>query len=627
MFSLSKPNKTRILRAEVVALTGILAFASSALPAQTLPPQTPDVPLPIKPLPVPTGVIPLPQGAPSTGLQAPLPTPAQPLPKADSPLSRSPNLRSVEGFLQDRAITLQEAVSISLYTNRDFATAVATLQQARGRTGQARASLSPTVGVQGDLTYFDSATVADFASFAGGGQGANATPPLVITPQFNPTLGASLTLPLDVAGVLHAAVSQTQFQEVAARIDVNRVRNDVVYNVKNSFYNVLRAKAQIAVATDSLNNSLNRLNDANKNYAAGTSPRFDVISAQRDVANSQQDLINARAQLSINLASLKSIMGIGLQTKLRLTDKTAIEYPNGVLPPVLPSPNPSMNSGIRDTIGKANPLDPNIKVPPVETPQPVPAPPINRSEAAPKTPAGTPVPLLPSPSDEVEDDFVLGEEYETLIAEAVKTRPEVLESDARISAARRGIRYARRSQSPSLNLSLSDTYSPNAAGFTRRNVAALTLGVSVPIFDGGLAKARVLEARGIVASAEIDRRRSEDQVQVEVQQAYISLVQARNRVAVANVGLTQALEASRLARVRYNAGVSQQTGISPLLELSSAQSTLTQAQSNQVNALYDYNNSRAQLDRAVGRYAFTGSEPGYPSPHTPFVTGTKSGAK
>ena len=93
-----------------------------------------------------------------------------------------------------------------------------------------------------------------------------------------------MRLPLDVSGTLRAAVSQAQFQEVAARIDVNRVRNDVVYNVKNAFYNVLRAQAQIAVATDLLNNALSRLNDANKNYAAGTAPRFDVISAQRDVA-------------------------------------------------------------------------------------------------------------------------------------------------------------------------------------------------------------------------------------------------------------------------------------------------------------------------------------------------------
>ena len=56
---------------------------------------------------------------------------------------------------------------------------------------------------------------------------------------------------------------------------------------------MVSTNGQVVVATDSLNNALSRLDDANKNYAAGTSPRFDVISAQRDVANAQQDLINA----------------------------------------------------------------------------------------------------------------------------------------------------------------------------------------------------------------------------------------------------------------------------------------------------------------------------------------------
>ena len=46
------------------------------------------------------------------------------------------------------------------------------------------------------------------------------------------------------------------------------------------------------------------------------------------------------------------------------------------------------------------------------------------------------------------------------------------------------------------------------------------------------------------------------------------------------------------------------------MELSNAQISLTQAESNRVNALYDYNVARAQLDHAMGRYAFVGSEPG-----------------
>ena len=156
---------------------------------------------------------------------------------------------------------------------------------------------------------------------------------------------------------------------------------------------------------------------------------------------------------------------------------------------------------------------------------------------------------------------------------------------------------------PRLALRWGYTGSPNAAGFTRSDQLAATLNVSVPIFDGGLSRARVQEARADVATAQTNRRNAEDQVSLEVQQAYIALVQGRDRVQVANVGLSQAREAFRLARVRYNAGVSQQVGISPQLELINAQSTLAQSEANQVNALYDYNVARAQLDKAAGRYS------------------------
>ncbi|HLJ55716.1 MAG TPA: TolC family protein, partial [Chthonomonadaceae bacterium] len=89
--------------------------------------------------------------------------------------------------------------------------------------------------------------------------------------------------------------------------------------------------------------------------------------------------------------------------------------------------------------------------------------------------------------------------------------------------------------------------------------------------------------------------------------------QARDQVAVANQALAQAREAFDLARTRYNAGVATRAGLSPLLEVSDAQAALTLAETNQVNALYDYNQSRGQLDRAIGRYSFVPNGPGFVS--------------
>jgi outer membrane protein TolC len=97
-------------------------------------------------------------------------------------------------------------------------------------------------------------------------------------------------------------------------------------------------------------------------------------------------------------------------------------------------------------------------------------------------------------------------------------------------------------------------------------------------------------------------------VTLDVQNAYYTLIQTRAQVAVANQVLAQAQAAFDLAMIRYNTGVSSRPGVSPIIELSDAQAALTQAEQNQVNALYDYNVAKALLDRGIGRFAFVLSD-------------------
>ena len=551
----------------------------------------------IKPPPVPTGVIPLPQGPPPSGLQASLPDPATAVPTGRQPLAVSPGQEVLAGYLKGRSLTIRDAVALGLAFNRPFAAAVSGLYRAQGRTEEARAALNPTFGLGATLLAYDASNVAHF--------GPNT---ITIQNQFNALFGANATLPIDIGGALHAAVTQSQFQEIAAKIEINRVRNQTVLDIKTAFYNVLRANAQAAVAQDGLSNALARLNTAQKNYAAGTSPRFDVITAQRDVAEAQQALIQTKSQVSLSLALLKSNMGIAIRTPLKITDAGAVEAPPDTAAPEVQAPTSLPPARVA----------PGLEAPPaplIDTPAPQKAQNIGPDAAGRTDPTGKPL-TDTALTGEVEDPIALGPEFDAVNREALRTRPEILEADANIAAARSGIQIARRSSRPTLAASLGYNYNPTAAGFARVNEAQLGLSLNVPLFDGGLARARVHEAEGDIASAETNRRQAVDQVQVEVEQAYLTLLQARDRVAVANVGLAQAREASRLAQVRYSAGVSQQIGVSPILELSAAQTSLTQAQSNVVNALYDYNTARAQLDRAAGRFSYAKSEPGYTSPPT-----------
>ncbi|MCC6730959.1 MAG: TolC family protein [Chthonomonadales bacterium] len=206
--------------------------------------------------------------------------------------------------------------------------------------------------------------------------------------------------------------------------------------------------------------------------------------------------------------------------------------------------------------------------------------------------------------------------FDAAVAEAYQTRPEVYQADAQIRAAERGVVLAQRSVVPTLGVSWAFQYSPDAGGFAPKETSwAAVARLSLPLFDGGLAKARTREARADVNTARIAKQQTLDAVALDVRQNYLALAEAQERLNVADAALTQAEEQYRLAQVRFKAGVTAVPGGSPLLEISDAQTALTQAQTNQVNARYDVQNARARLDRAVGRYAFNGAAaPGLPAP-------------
>ena len=530
----------------------------------------------------------IPTAPPPTGLQSPLPAATNPIPTLKATALSSPTLIQLRGRVPNRPLTIDDAVAIALGNNRNLGLAVEALSRTQGRVSETRAALNPTLGAGFNYTRLNTGQSAKI--------GGNS---ITIVNADQPVLSLSATLPIDISGSLRTAVQQSQFQEIAARIDINRARNQIVLDTKTAFYNILRYQALVAVAQDTLQNTLDRLSDAQKKFTAGTVARFDVIRAETDVANARQQLITANSNVSFSLATLNSNMGISIDSPITVTAGNSIETPPGVAPAAAYTPEAPVSPN--NTTPANSPADASGNPSSNQTG--------NASDNSAANRIANSVALISDP-------ISYGADYKAVVNEALTTRPEVLEADANLAAAQKGIQLARRSSLPALNLSLGTQYSPNAAGFSPQTTSgSLVVGFSFPIFDGGVSRARVQQARADVGTAETERRNTVDSVNLEVRNAYLTLVQARDRVAVANQGLAEAQESFRLSRVRYN------NGVSTLVEVSDAQAALTQAGQNQVNALYDYNNARASLDKAAGRYSYVRNAPGYPTPPSTKVTG------
>lgn len=190
---------------------------------------------------------------------------------------------------------------------------------------------------------------------------------------------------------------------------------------------------------------------------------------------------------------------------------------------------------------------------------------------------------------------IIRPDYQESLALAYERRVEVQQADENVDLAQAGVSLAQAGARPTLGVGANINWNGDTTAFNPRavqwNASAV---ISYPLLDGGLARSRVDEARANVAGARVTQEEVREGVALEVQQAILSLREAAERMEAADRNVTQAAEALRLAKLQYR------EGLTTAIEVTDAQALLTQAESNQVNARYDYLVAQARFERATG---------------------------
>jgi outer membrane protein TolC len=117
---------------------------------------------------------------------------------------------------------------------------------------------------------------------------------------------------------------------------------------------------------------------------------------------------------------------------------------------------------------------------------------------------------------------------------------------------------------------------------------------SMPIWDSGSIAGQVVQQRALLSESKITYDDDVRQVELEIQQAYSNLEQNRELIVSQEKNVEEAEEALRLAKARLDAGAGVQ------LDVLNAQVQLLTAQSTRLQALFGYNSSLAEFDRATG---------------------------
>ncbi|MGZ6331352.1 MAG: TolC family protein [Bdellovibrionota bacterium] len=177
---------------------------------------------------------------------------------------------------------------------------------------------------------------------------------------------------------------------------------------------------------------------------------------------------------------------------------------------------------------------------------------------------------------------------------ALRSRPEIHQSEANVDAARYALSAQNREYFPTFAFQgWYGTYQPDYP-VALRNAWGVGVGATWHVFDGLENYGKASELASRLDQREILFDREREVVQSEVARSYMDYVRSEHSLEVANEALSFAQENSSLAKKRYDASVST------ILELLVADTSLVNAEASAIQARYEHAISLAQLKVAVG---------------------------
>ncbi len=202
-----------------------------------------------------------------------------------------------------------------------------------------------------------------------------------------------------------------------------------------------------------------------------------------------------------------------------------------------------------------------------------------------------------------ETAFVLAEEsmpapmpdrVNDLIRQAMQERPELKDLRLEDSAALRFVKAEHGLNYPTIGVAGTAGFVPTGEPVIPNRYGAIGLNISIPLFNGGLFKARQAEAELKAKAAAQNIGDLENRVARDVRVAYLNATTAQDRLGLTAELLEQAQLALDLAQSRYD------LGLGSIVELSQAQLNVTSAQLASASARYDYQSRRVELEYQVG---------------------------
>jgi outer membrane protein len=173
-------------------------------------------------------------------------------------------------------------------------------------------------------------------------------------------------------------------------------------------------------------------------------------------------------------------------------------------------------------------------------------------------------------------------------------RPEMTQQQANIKIEEAQIKIAQSGQHPKVMLTGTMAWdNDDFAGTANRDWTAMLV-TQFNLFDSSNTKTKIRQAQSGELVARKQAQQTQDNIFLEISDAYLGMKEAEKRISTNKVAVEEASVNFDIAQRAYSAGVGTN------LDVMDAELALNQAKTNYTNALFDYNISKARLDKAIG---------------------------
>jgi outer membrane protein TolC len=203
-------------------------------------------------------------------------------------------------------LTLERSIEIGLKRHPNIFAGAGAVDVNQARKRQAQSQYYPQIDASAGYTRFQPSTISTGSTVVGisgiRAQESNSFE------QYNTNVTARQMI-FDF-GKRSSNVNIQKLNIEASLADLANTEEQVILNVKQAYYNLLRAKRTKTVAEDTVKQFEQHLSQAKAFYEVGTKPKFDVTKAEVDLSNARLGMITAENGVRLAIVSLNNAMGV-----------------------------------------------------------------------------------------------------------------------------------------------------------------------------------------------------------------------------------------------------------------------------------------------------------------------------